>query len=410
MVGAAFLLTERQNAQPLHAVQCGCIAVVQRLFVVDKIFQTLQLGQAQAGLHVGHAVVVAHLIVQKLQYVGLGLGGQMLGVLGPVSVVGHDHAARTGGDDLVAVEAVTADIADGARKLTGKRPGGAAGAQGLGGILNQNQVIALGNGRQAGHIGHVAENMDDFQRLDVGAGLFVVQLIAAQLAVVRTEILHRVGVNAQAVVAANENRLGPHIAGQRVDGGDKGQRRHNDLVPAGDARRHCGQVQRAGTGVAGHGAGHAHVGGQRFLKLRDFAAAGGDPPRRDGLSGQLGLAHAEIRNRKRNKSRHNNASIIQQSHRNCPADRILQIFYFIIPLLRGESKKKMGRLLGFPLGGSCLRSRLMRGGLAAIARLWDCLHTRAPHPALRATFPLWGRQNRPMRGCAWGGWLISEQS
>ena len=252
--------------------------------------------------------------------------------------------------------------------------------------------------------------MDDFQRLDVGTGLFVVQLIAAQLAVVSTEILHRVGVNAQAVVAANENRLGPHIAGQRVDGGDEGQRRHNDLVPAGDARRHCGQMQRAGTGVAGHGAGHAHVGGQRFLKLRDFAAAGGDPPRRDGLSGQLGLAHAEIRNRKRNKSRHNNASIIQQSHRNCPVDRILQIFYFIIPLLRGESKKKMGWLLGFPLGGSCLRSRLMRGGLAAIARLWDCLHTRAPHPALRATFPLGGRQNRPMRGCAWGGWLISERS
>ena len=60
----------------------------------------------------------------------------MLGVLGPVSVVGHDHAARAGGDDLVAVKAVAADVADGARELTGKRAVGAAGAESLGGILN----------------------------------------------------------------------------------------------------------------------------------------------------------------------------------------------------------------------------------------------------------------------------------
>ena len=67
----------------------------------------------------------------------------MLGVLGPVSVVGHDHAACAGGDDLVAVKAVAADVADGARKLTGKRAVGAAGAECLGGILNDDEAVAL---------------------------------------------------------------------------------------------------------------------------------------------------------------------------------------------------------------------------------------------------------------------------
>ena len=265
----------------------------------------------------------------------------MLSVLGPVSVVGHDHAACAGGDDLVAVKAVAADVADGARKLTGKRAVGAAGAECLGGILNDDEAVALGYRHQAGHVGHVAEHMHDLQCLDVCAGGFVVQPAVPQLAAVRTEILDGVGVNAQGVVAADEDRLRADIAGQRVDGGDKGQRRDDDLIPAGDAGGHSGQMQRTGTGVAGHGAGHAHVSGQRFLELRDLAAAGGHPPRRDGLPGQLGLARAEIRNRKRNKFRHGTASKLYPGARRAAADGILQIFYFIIPRLQDKGKKKM---------------------------------------------------------------------
>ena len=46
VVGAALPLAERQDAQPLHAVQRGHIAVIQRLFVGDEALEPLELGKA----------------------------------------------------------------------------------------------------------------------------------------------------------------------------------------------------------------------------------------------------------------------------------------------------------------------------------------------------------------------------
>ena len=45
MVGAALPLAEGQDAQPLHAVQRGHIAVIQRLFVGDEALEPLELGK-----------------------------------------------------------------------------------------------------------------------------------------------------------------------------------------------------------------------------------------------------------------------------------------------------------------------------------------------------------------------------
>ena len=111
----------------------------------------------------------------------------MLGVLCPVGMVGHHGTAGAGGDDLVAVKAVAADVADGTGKLAGEGPGGVAGAQGLGGVLNEDQAIAAGNVGETDHVGHVAEDMHGFQRLHMGAGGFVVQLALPQFAVIPAE-------------------------------------------------------------------------------------------------------------------------------------------------------------------------------------------------------------------------------
>ena len=114
---------EGQGAQAVVAVQSILILVIAGDLGFDKFFQPFQLGQAQAGLDVGHAVVIAHLVVEELQHIALGLGGQVLGVFRPVGMVGNQHAARTGGDDLVAVEAVTARIAHGAGEFACQRAG-----------------------------------------------------------------------------------------------------------------------------------------------------------------------------------------------------------------------------------------------------------------------------------------------
>ena len=73
----------------------------------NKAFQLLQLCQAQRGLQVRQAVIVTYLVMHELQLVRFRLGGKMLRPLQPVRVVGHHHAARARGDDLIAVEAVS---------------------------------------------------------------------------------------------------------------------------------------------------------------------------------------------------------------------------------------------------------------------------------------------------------------
>ena len=297
-------IAEGQNPQPAPAVQAVAVLVVAGNLGLDEALKLCQLRKPQTRLYVGHAVVVADFVVQKLQYVGLGLGAQVLGMVKPGGIVAHHHAARAGRDDLVAVETVTAQIPEAARKPPGQRPGRIVGAKSLGCVLNQNQAIAAGNLRKARHIGHIAEHMHDDQRRDFCARSIVVQPVGFQRAAVRAEILDRVGVEAERIIAADKNGFRPDIAGQRVDRRDEGQGGHNDLLPGAKAGRHRGQVQRRGAGVRGHGARHLHIRRKGLLKLRHAGAACRHPARGDclGCAGKLLLS--KIRNRKRDKTRH----------------------------------------------------------------------------------------------------------
>ena len=274
----------------------------------------------------------------ELEHIGLGLGGKMLGVFQPVGMVGNHRAAGTGGDDLVAVEAVTADVADGARKLACEGTFGIPGAQGFGSVLNQNQAVPFGNIGQTDHVGHVAEYMNHAQCFYVGAGSFVVQFAVPQFTADTAELLHGIRVDAQRIITADEDGLGTHITGQRIDGGNEGQRGDNDLIPAGDPGGHGGQVQGAGTGIAGYGAPGAQVAGQRFFKFRDLAAAGGHPPRGDGFPGQFSFTGTKIRDRKRDKLRHNDCL-----HVSLPlvCGIYLQIYIVIIQRLPCYGKRKL---------------------------------------------------------------------
>ena len=56
-------------------------------------------------------------------------------MLGPIGMIGDDRTACAGGDDLVAVEAVAADISDGTGKLTLEGAVDVLGTQGLGSVL-----------------------------------------------------------------------------------------------------------------------------------------------------------------------------------------------------------------------------------------------------------------------------------
>ena len=68
----------------------------------------------------------------------------MLGVLGPVSVVGHDHAACAGGDDLVAVERQHAVVPERAAFLPVVHR-----AERLGRILDEQNAVRITQARLA---------------------------------------------------------------------------------------------------------------------------------------------------------------------------------------------------------------------------------------------------------------------
>ena len=200
----------------------------------------------------------------------------MLCMLGPVRMVGDHHAAAAGSDELVAVEAVNAHVADGTGVLAREGTAGVVGAQSLGGILDQNQVVFLGDAGELHHIRHVAEHMHHQQGLHMAAGGVVDQLAVFHVALLFAEALGGGGVHAQAVVTADEHRLGIGIA-HRVDRGDEGEGGHDHLVAHAHAGDQHGQVQAGGAAVAGHGPVHVHIVGDGLFKVAHLAAAGGHP-------------------------------------------------------------------------------------------------------------------------------------
>ena len=197
-------------------------------------------------------------------------------MLGPVGVVRDHHAAGAGGDDLVAVEAVDAHVAHGAGHAARQRALGVAGAQRLGRVLDEHQVVFFCQRQKGGHVGHVAEDVHHHDGPHPRAGALVVAAAAAHLTVLGEKPFRQGRVHAQRVVTADEHRLCPHIA-DGVHRRDKGERRGQHLVPAAHTRHQIGQMQAGGAAVAGHRGGHACVPRHFLLKLAHQAAAGGDP-------------------------------------------------------------------------------------------------------------------------------------
>ena len=77
------------------------------------------------------------------------------------SVFCHQHTTATGGDDLVAVERIHAEVAHGTSEPPRKRTIRIARAQSLGRILDHAHVELTRRGEDTLHISHIAENMND---------------------------------------------------------------------------------------------------------------------------------------------------------------------------------------------------------------------------------------------------------
>ena len=124
-----------------EALQAFLVAHVDGLFLGDVLFQVRHLAADHAGNHVAHAIVVAHLFVLVPGGRLAALGAALAHLVGVVLAVGQEHAAATSGDNLVAVKADGAVVAELARlyALVG-------GPEAFGGIFDKERVMLFADG------------------------------------------------------------------------------------------------------------------------------------------------------------------------------------------------------------------------------------------------------------------------
>ncbi len=218
----------------------------------DPLVELAQLAGAEGRQEVAEPVVEAHLGVLVVQHRLPGLRGEVAGPLDQRGVVGDEHAAAAGGDDLVAVEREHRHEAEAARG-----PAVVGGAEGLGGVLDQDHVVLGARGGDGVEVGHLPVEVDGHH----GAGQVAARGRVVQLGA------HEVGVEVPAAgLGVDEHRGGAEV-GHRVGRGGEGEVGHQHPVARADAGQVQGQVQRGGAARQGRGMGAARVPGPGGLEL-----------------------------------------------------------------------------------------------------------------------------------------------
>lgn len=241
-------------------------------FAFEELGEEFELGGAESGLEVGHAVVVTDLIVDEFDGFDFGGGAEVAGVLDEVFVVGDEHAAAAGGDEFVAVEAEAADGADGAAGVAFVEA-----AERFGGVFDDGDVELAAEGEDGIEVYGVSEDMDGHDGADAFAAGIVDDAALGGGAVFGEDADHFGGVHLPGVgLGVHEEGFGEAV-GDRVDGGDEGFGADEDEIAGFDAADEEGDVEGGG---AVHGAGGllcAEHFGEFTFKFFDEGAGGGDP-------------------------------------------------------------------------------------------------------------------------------------
>ncbi len=203
----------------------------------NAIGQDLQLAASHGRQQVAHPVVVTDLRMLVVGCRIAGLGGQKTGPAAQFGILGDQHPAAAGRDDLVAVQRKAAHPAE-----TARRPAAVDGPQGLGRILDQRHLVLLAEGFDPRVIGALTVQVHHQHRFGQppppGTDR---QLFGQQL---RVQVPGR-------PLAVQEHGRGTRIS-NRVGGGGKGQRRRQHLIPRPHTQQDQGQMQGGRAGGKGH--------------------------------------------------------------------------------------------------------------------------------------------------------------
>ena len=134
------------------------------------------------------------------------------------------------------------------------------GAEGLGGVLDEEEVELRRNVDELFHVAQVAEDVRRRQRAHPAPGRFFIQGAVLHAAFLLAEAAHLRRVDAQRVVAVDEDRLAAAVA-DGVGGRDKAEVGRQHGVAALDARFHEREMQPRRAALAGDGLPGADEGG-----------------------------------------------------------------------------------------------------------------------------------------------------
>ena len=253
-----------------EALQALPVAHVNGLFLGDVLFEVGHLAADHAGDDVAHAVVVAHFFVLVPGGRLAALGAPLAHLLGVVLAVGEEHAAATAGDNLVAVEADGAVIAELARLLAL-----VGGPEALGGVFDEERVVASANRTDFVHLAGRSVQMNKHHQAHVGVNFE---------SLFKRHRVHVPGV----VLGVDEHGLAV-LVGDGVHGGIESHVAAEHLVSAQATLAHLGhavqglarelraEVECRGSGRKGYGVLAADLFGSEAFHLVDVRTHGAHP-------------------------------------------------------------------------------------------------------------------------------------
>ena len=181
----------------------------------DLAGQARELAESDAGRDIAEAVVIPDGRMFVMRSGIARLGGEEARLLGQFRVIGDEHAATTGGDNLVTVEGMDAGQAERARRGLS-----ISGTEGFGSIFNQFHAVLIATGLDGSDIRRLTIEMHE----DEGLGRFT------GLGFLLDDGTRERGVHVPAAFfGIDEDGLGAEI-GDGGSGSDKGQRRAQDFV------------------------------------------------------------------------------------------------------------------------------------------------------------------------------------
>ena len=132
------------------------------------VVDALELGDAERRLQVRQPQVAAQLLVQEASSLPEAEIAERAQTLGEGVVVGQHHAALTGRDQLVGVEAEGAQRPEAAaappRRARGRATREVFGAVRFGGVLDDREAVRLGELEHRVHVDRVAVDVDGHDR------------------------------------------------------------------------------------------------------------------------------------------------------------------------------------------------------------------------------------------------------